>query len=233
MLDARSLTSKTIKLLLLDKQHFFREGVRTILSADPCFRIQHEAQGLSDAIYSGPPPDVCIVDPFASEAAQKGLDTLSKLISLYPDARILVLSHLDSREVVQRCLSAGVSGYILKEASAEDLIAAIRKVANGEDYLHPSLGARLIRRIQTKPPYPDLTPTEKAMLRILAMGHTNAEAASILCYSIRTVEAYRSRLMKKLNLKNRSQMVKVAAELDLLHFKGSGESFSVEVDEAV
>jgi DNA-binding NarL/FixJ family response regulator len=127
---------------------------------------------------------------------------------------------VDNPADVQLTFAAGARGYLLKEAAASELTEAVRKVARGEDYLQPSLGVA-IARWREMPPRPhvsaieQLTEREREVLRLIALGHTNAAIASIMYVSVRTVESRRSRIMQKLNLQTRADLVRYAADAGL------------------
>jgi DNA-binding NarL/FixJ family response regulator len=123
-------------------------------------------------------------------------------------------------------LRAGASGYLLKEAAPADLVDAVRRVAAGQTYVQPSLGAALLSRGagldlpagRPARPAKALTPREIDVLRLLARGHTNAEMSSMLGMSLRTVEAHRARMLRKLRFETRAELVRYAADLGLLQF---------------
>jgi two-component system response regulator NreC len=128
---------------------------------------------------------------------------------------------VDNPREVRLCLEAGAAGYLLKEAAAADVVDAIRRVARGELYLQPSLGASLARAgdARTRTRYGSveaLTPRECDVLRMLALGHTNAEVARSLGVALRTVEAHRGHIVQKLGVHTRAELVRVAMEEGLV-----------------
>jgi len=154
----------------------------------------------------------------------RGVDVIRALRSRQPTAAILVFTAMGGPDDVVDALQAGANGYLLKDAGPVEVVDAVRRVAAGEVYLQPSLGAALVRaqsqrRAGRDVAAPiDLTPREKDVLRHVALGHTNAEVSAMLCMSVRTVEAHRSRLVHKLGLQTRAQLVRCAAKMGLLHF---------------
>jgi two-component system, NarL family, response regulator NreC len=215
-----SLTS--INILLLDNEALVREGVRMVLEREADLQIGHEAGTLDEALQPAIDPDVIVVEPLLTGDRSRGAELVTDLLQRYPNSQVLVLSQMESVEDVQLFLSRGVRGYVLKKAPAIELVEAVRRVAAGDEYLQPSLGAALLkanRKRSSRNGVAELTPREKEVLRVLAIGHTNAEAAAILSYAVRTVEGYRSRIMRKLDVESRAELVRAASELDLLHFE--------------
>jgi DNA-binding NarL/FixJ family response regulator len=211
----------SIKILLLDNEVLVREGVRTVLEREADLTVINEAGSFDEAANAAIEPDVIVVEPLLAGNTSLGAELVDRLASRYPNSRILVLSQMEAAEDVQLLLDKGARGYVLKKGPAGELVEAVRRVAGGEEYLQPSLGAALLkasRKRAVNNVRRNLTIREREVLRVLAVGHTNAEAAAILSYAVRTVEGYRSRIMRKLELENRAQLVKAASELDLLHF---------------
>ena len=117
---------------------------------------------------------------------------------------------------MRRAFDAGADGYLLKAAADEDLIRAIRSVAAGERYVHPSLGAALAAPAERNGPLDELTSREREVLRLLALGHTNQEIAERLVVSVRTVESHRAHVMTKLRVSTRAGLVRTALHAGLL-----------------
>jgi two-component system response regulator NreC len=152
---------------------------------------------------------------------ERGADVVRRLKARHPDAAILVLTMVDNPTDVQLCLAAGARGYLLKETASTELVDAVRKVAGGEDYLQPSLGAAIAKwhetpgRVHARA-VDDLTPREREVLRLIALGHTNAEIATMLFVSVRTVENHRASVLRKLGLHTRAELVRHANEAGLV-----------------
>jgi len=141
------------------------------------------------------------------------------LLQAAPQAKVLMLSMQDDPHYVREAFEAGASGYVLKEAADTELVDAVRAVAGGERYVHPTLGARLVqaeseerRRAEEDP----LSDREREVLRLLALGHTNQEIAKMLYISVRTAETHRAHIMQKLGLSSRAQLVSYALAAGLL-----------------
>lgn len=162
-------------------------------------------------------PDVVLMDLLMPEKG--GIEGMPALLQSLPTTKVLVLSMQDEPRYVRAAFEAGASGYVLKEAAESDLVAAVRAVAGGGRYVHPTLGARMIeaeaaerRRAEQDP----LSEREREVLKLLALGQTNQEIASILFISVRTAETHRAHIMQKLELSNRAALVRYALANGLL-----------------
>jgi two-component system, NarL family, response regulator NreC len=131
-----------------------------------------------------------------------------------PKTAIVVLTMQDDPTFARHSLAAGAEGYLLKEAPRAELVQAVRSVAAGDTYLDPSLGARALAAEQSTP---HLTERETDVLRLLALGHTNADIAKQLFLSVRTVESYRASLQQKLGASGRPELVRYALEQGVIH----------------
>lgn len=156
-------------------------------------------------------PDVVLLDVVMPEGS--GLEVTGEIIKASKGARVLVLSMQDDPHYVREAFAGGASGYMLKEAADADLVHAVREVATGGRYVHPTLGARLAqaeveeaRRAASDP----LSDREREVLRLLALGHTNQEIAKQLYISVRTAETHRAHIMQKLGLGTRAELVRYA-----------------------
>lgn len=209
-----------IGVLLVEGDALVREGVRTVLEREGDITVLGEATEPGDAFRVSVEPDVIIAEPLLAGGRTEGVDLVRRCGWRYPKSQVLVLTQMDSIEDVQLFLDLGARGYMLKKGSAEGLVQAVRCLALGQEYLEPSLGAALLRRPRQASCHglASLTRREMEVLRVLALGHTNSETAAILSYAVRTIEGYRARIMRKLDARNRAEMVRAAAELDLLHF---------------
>lgn len=209
-----------IGVLLVDGDALVREGVRTVLEREPDIAVLGETTDPVVAFREPVEPDVIIAEPLVAGDRTDGVELVRRCCWRYPESQVLILTRMDSIEDVQLFMEVGAAGYILKKGSAEGLVQAVRCVALGQEYLQPSLGAALLRgpKQASRSSLVGLTQREKEVLRVLALGHTNIETAAILSYAVRTIEGYRARIMRKLNVRTRAELVRAAAELDLLHF---------------
>jgi two-component system response regulator NreC len=132
-----------------------------------------------------------------------------------PDTQIVVLTMQQEPAFARHALSAGAIGYVLKEAADDELVEAVRRAAHNESYLNPRLGARLASEPAPGPP-DDLSEREVDVLRLIALGHTNAEIAERLFLSVRTVETHRAHIQQKLSLSSRAELVAYALKRGLI-----------------
>jgi DNA-binding NarL/FixJ family response regulator len=219
------VTTATIKVLVCDDHALVRSGLRRLLESEDVFEVVGEAADAEQAVEKTAQlvPDVLLLDVVMP--GRSGIDALLDLRAASPQTRVLVLSMQDDPSYVRQAFAAGADGYLVKEAADADLVQAIQDVARGHRYVHPSLGARLAaleaeahQRAETDP----LSEREHEVLRLLALGHTNQEIAKLLFISVRTAESHRARIMQKLRLSSRAELVRYALatgvlELDRAH----------------
>ena len=209
------MNGATIGVLLIDDHVVVREGLRALLERQEGVTVVAEAGSVDDAVALDVRADVVVADLMLPDA--RGAEVVRRLKQRHPAAAILVLTMVDNPTDVQMCLAAGASGYLLKETASTELVDAVRRVAAGSDYLQPSLGAALARwrdtpgRVRARA-IDDLSEREREVLRLIALGHTNAEIASMLFVSVRTVENHRASVMRKLGLRTRAELVRHANE---------------------
>jgi two-component system response regulator NreC len=149
-----------------------------------------------------------------------GIHAIPDVLEAAPAARVLMLSMQDDPRYVREAFAAGAAGYILKEAVDTDVIAAVKEIAAGGRYVHPTLGARMIAADATERTDAQKNPLsqrELEILHLLALGHTNQEVAELLFLSVRTAETHRSHIMQKLHLQTRAELVRHALRLGLLN----------------
>jgi two-component system response regulator NreC len=208
-----------IRLLLVDDHAVVRSGLRRVLEDEPDFEVVAEAGNVGEAVLEARAlkPDVIVMDIGLPQTS--GIEGTPAVLREAPEAKVLVLSMQDDPRYIREAFAAGASGYILKEAADTDVVEAVRQVADGGQYLHPALGARLIesdaRRRQVEDADP-LSEREREVLRMLALGHTNQEIAKSLYISVRTAETHRAHIMRKLGLSSRAELVRHALRHGLL-----------------
>jgi two-component system response regulator NreC len=145
------------------------------------------------------------------------LDAIPKVAEVSPGTRVVVLTMQEDPDFARQALRAGAAGYVLKEAADSELVEAVRRAAAGETYLNPRLGAALAAAPPAESGQPDdLSEREVEVLRLIALGHTNAEIAGQLYLSVRTVESHRAHIQQKLRLSARAELVHYALERGLL-----------------
>jgi two-component system, NarL family, response regulator NreC len=213
------VTEGRISVLLMDDHVVVREGLRALLERQEDIDVLGEAGSVTEAVEADVDPEVIVADLVLPD--ERGAEVVRRLRERYPTAAILVLTMVDNPTDVQLCLAAGARGYLLKETASTELVDAVRKVAGGEDYLQPSLGAAIAKWHETPGlvrarAVDDLTPREREVLRLIALGHTNAEIATMLYVSVRTVENHRAGVLRKLGLHTRAELVRHANEAGLV-----------------
>jgi two-component system response regulator NreC len=208
-----------IRVLLVDDHAVVRSGLRRVLEAESDIEVVAEAGSARDAVFEARAlkPDVVLMDVVMPGTG--GIEATRLVLHEAPEAKVLVLSMQDDPRYVHEAFAAGASGYILKEAADTDVVEAVREVADGRQYLHPALGARVIEseaRQREEAEADPLSEREREVLRMLALGHTNQEIAQMLYISVRTAESHRSHIMQKLRLSTRAELVRYALAHGLL-----------------
>jgi len=209
-----------IKVLLADDHGIVRAGLRRIVEDSADMEVVAEAADGKEAIRQARKQalDVVVVD--ISMPGMDGLEVISQLRAYIPQLPVIVLTMHEEEQYVVRAIEAGAMGYITKRSAPEQLVEAIRKVHTGCRYLTDEvaelLALRVARGAQTRFPLDTLSMRELQVLRRLALGHTNREIAESYHISIKTVDTYRSRLLKKLNLRNNAELARFAMQNRLI-----------------
>lgn len=207
----------TIRLLLVDDHAVVRSGLRMLLASESDVEIVGEAGSGSEAVVAAASarPDVILMDIGLPDMT--GIEATRVVKSQFPEIAIVALTIHEDEEYFFRMLDAGASGYVPKRAAPEELLTAIRAAASGEVYLYPSLAKLLVkdylsqeRETANRSTLDGLTEREQEVLSLLAEGHNNAEIASALVISPKTVERHRENIMRKLNLHSRAELVRYA-----------------------
>ena len=212
-----------IRVLLVDDHALFREGIHSMLAAEPDIEIAGEAANASEAteLAAHTRPDVVLMDigmpgPSSFEAARQ-------IRKNRPETRVIFLSMYDDDEYVSECVRVGASGYILKESPSIQLLTAIREVHRGGSYLSPRLLSRLVDDIRVtgraplrQPRFDALTKREVEVLKMLAEGASVKEIASEFDLSVKTIEAHKFNLMRKLGIHNKAQLVQYAIQKKII-----------------
>ena len=190
--------------------------MRLLLAQDPAFRIVAESATVPDTLEAvrRTRPRVLVLD--LTMAGQSSLPMIPALLTVSPGTRILVLTMQEDPAFAREALRTGAAGYLLKEAAAEELRAAVHQVAGGATYVQPVLGARLAVETPGPVDQESLTPREAEVLSLLALGHTNQEIAQRLYVSVRTVETHRARIRDKLGKDTRAELIAAARERGLV-----------------
>jgi len=207
---------ETIRIVLADDHAVVRSGLRMLLDSESDFEVVAEASDVDGArrYVRGHHPAVLVLD--LNMPGGSSLDAIPMIREDAPETQIVILTMQDEPAFARHALSAGAIGYVLKEAADDELVEAIRRAAAGERYLNPRLGARLAAEPVPGPP-DDLSEREVDVLRLIALGHTNAEIAEQLYLSVRTVETHRAHIQQKLRLTTRAELVQYALQRALIN----------------
>lgn len=211
-----------ITVLLADDHSIVRAGLRRIVEESGDMTVVGEASDGQEAIrmVREMAPDVAVID--ISMPRIDGLEVISRLSPEFPDLPILILTMHEEHQYVIRAIEAGAMGYITKQSAPEQLVKAIRKVHSGARYLTDdaveSLALRVAKGASGHSVLDSLSTRELQVLRRLALGHTNREIASAYNISIKTVDTYRFRLLKKLNLRNNAELSRFAIQNNLIEY---------------
>jgi DNA-binding NarL/FixJ family response regulator len=205
------------RVFILDDHTVVRAGIRLLLDDESDLVVAGEASSLTDFVSQPVAYEVVVADLILPDAS--GEEVVAAVRTRAPSANILILSTVDDINAAALCLRAGAVGYLTKGAEAPELVAAVRSVAEGRPYPPPALGAQLAAG-QAAGGSTLLRDDELAVLRLLALGHTNVEVARLVGVSLRTVEARRARLFGKLGVRTRAELVRYAADIGLLNRSG-------------
>jgi two-component system response regulator NreC len=211
------IEAPTVTVVIADDHRVVRTGLKLLLGEEPDVEVIGEA-GDSEralALVAELEPDVLVLD--LNMPGRSGLEAIPDVAAASPHTRVVVLTMQSDLGFARTALQAGAGAFVLKDAADTELKRAVRSVAMGRTYLSPELGARLAAGEGEPAPAPQpLTGREQEVLRLIALGHTNAEMAELLEISIRTVESHRSHISQKLGLSTRAELVRKALELHLL-----------------
>ena len=208
-----------IKIMVVDDHAILRDGIRALVGLHDDLKIVGEASDGREAIEKVHKlaPDVVIMD--IAIPGMDGLEVTRRIKKKNPNIQVLVLTQHDNKEYVLSAIKAGAAGYMPKKAMSSELISAIRAVHGGDSYLYPSAAVELMDdyRDQAKTePYDRLTAREIEILTLTANGHTSRQIAEMLFISLRTVQGYRAKIMEKLDIHNRDELIKYALSKGLV-----------------
>jgi DNA-binding NarL/FixJ family response regulator len=213
-----------VRIVLADDHTILREGLRSLLSADPNFDIVGEADDGRKAVrwVEKLGPDLLLMD--LSMPRMSGMDAISEIKKRYPETKIIALTVHKTEEYLLTTLQAGVDGYVLKDATHDELVLAIHNVMAGKRYLSPGISEKVIEGyLEGKEDslsvssWQKLSQREREVLKLIAEGYKNKEIAEDLCISLKTVEKHRANLMKKLDLHNAAGLTVYAVDKGLVN----------------
>ena len=220
-----------IRILIADDHSVLRAGLKALLDAEPDIEVVGEAEDgvvcIGRAVELE--PDVILLDINMPHC--NGLEALVQLQDLCPNTKVLVLTMHDDTVYLRQVLASGGAGYVLKQAAGDELLSAIRTVQDGGVFIHPhhalALGGERpdedLRESHSSPlderqtRLQSLSEREAEVFRLVALGHSNGEIAEMVFLSVKTIETYKARLMKKLNVGTRAELVRYALEVGVLN----------------
>lgn len=208
-----------IKVLIVDDHAVLRDGIRALLGLHDDIEIIGEASEGKESVEKTQElkPHVVVMD--IGMAGMDGLEATRRIKKKNPEVKVLVLTQHDNREYILSAVRAGAAGYVPKRALGSELILAIHAVYRGDSFLYPSAAAAVIedylRQVEEEP-YDRLTDREREILKLIADGHSSREIAGILYISLKTVLGHRTRIMEKLAIHNRTELIKYAIRKGLV-----------------
>ncbi len=223
------MTENPIRILLADDHAVLRAGLRVLLNSEPDIMVVGEAGDGAETLnaIAECQPDIVVLDLMMPNV--KGLDIIEQITKTYPQTRVLVLTMHADTQYIRHVVKAGGAGYVLKSSADTELIKAIRIVASGSSYLTPEATQVLMSdyRQQEEQPVPAakesglglLSDREHEVLVMTALGYSSREIGELLFISPKSVDTYRQRLMEKLHLENRAELVQYALKNGLLEPK--------------
>jgi two-component system response regulator DegU len=219
MTGAEAAGVPDIRVLVCEDQRLMRQGLRTILDLEPGLTVVGEAANGAEAIEAARRlrPDVILMD--VQMPGISGIAATTEIARQVPGSRVLILTTFDYSQYVLEGLQAGAAGFLLKDAPADELIGAIRRIHAGESFVQPDMAARMLTALGRKPvaaPAEALTEREVAILGLLAAGDSNRAIGEKLYLTEGTVKNYVSTILDKLGAGNRTQAVAIARERGMI-----------------
>lgn len=207
-----------IKVLIADDHLIIRKGIKQLLEADPEIKVTGEASDGNEAICKVRENDYDVILLDISMPGKNGLEALSELRAEKPEIAVLFLSMYSEDRYAIRAFKEGASGYLTKEKTPDELISAIKKVAAGKKYVSASLAEKLVTDLGTNKhelPHECLSNREYSVLCMIASGKAIRDIADEMSLSPKTISTYRSRILKKMGLKNNMEMIHYAIKTGL------------------
>lgn len=207
------------RILIADDHTIFREGLKRILSESPDIVVADEARNGSEALQKVLNNDFDLVLLDISMPGISGLDVLKQIKNEKPKVPVLILSVYPEEQYAVRVLRAGAAGYLTKESALDELISAIRHIAQGRKYITSSLAERLATEVESdtdKPPHETLSDREYQVLLLIASGKAVKQIAEELYLSEKTISTYRSRILEKMKMKTNAELTHYTIKHNLL-----------------
>jgi DNA-binding NarL/FixJ family response regulator len=208
-----------IRVIIVDDHAIVRQGLKRILSETPDMTVAGEAENGVEALKKIREGEWDVVLLDVSMPGRNGADTLKQILSENRGGKVLILSMYPEDQYAVRLLKAGASGYMTKETAPEELVEAIRKVAQGKKYISPTLAELLLIELDSdadKPPHERLSDREYQVFRMLGSGRTVSEIAASMSLSVKTISTHRSHVLEKMKLKNNAEITLYAIQNGLV-----------------
>ena len=218
-----------IRVLLADDHTLFRQGMKTLIAAESDLEVAGEASNGKDAADKAAQlkPDVVLMD--IGMPGPSSFEVTRQIRRNHPETKVLFLTMYDDEDYLVEGMEVGASGYVLKDSPTTQLVSAVRDVHRGGSYLSPRMLAQLVDDFRTRikttdrlPRFATLTPREKEVLKMLAEGDSVKEVATQLNLSVKTVEAHKFNLMRKLDIHNKAQLVQYAIQKKIIQIPNIG-----------
>jgi two-component system, NarL family, response regulator NreC len=218
-----------ITCLIVDDHALFRDGIRRVLESEPDISVVGEARDAAEAVQRVRElrPAVVLID--IGMPGMSSFEAARLMERENPGTRLIFLTMYEDEEYLLQCLDVGAFGYMLKDTPAPKLISAVREVAQGKKYLSPQVLGKLVDdfRSRTRGPHglargSMLTPREREVIKMIAEGHSVKEIAALLGLSVKTVEAHKFNLMRKLDIHNKAQLVTYAIQKKIVKMPAVG-----------
>ncbi len=218
------MTKEKQRIVIAEDYTILREGLRALIASSPDFEVVGEAGDGHEAVLSVErlKPHLVLMD--LSMPRMNGMDAIREIRRRAPETKIVVLTIHRTEEYILATLKAGANGYVLKDATRDELIMAVRTVISGKRYISPGISEKVIegyldgrKNIKSQTSWETLTHREREILKLIAEGHRNKEIADYLCISVKTVEKHRANLMEKLDLHNVQALTTFAIEKGLVN----------------
>ena len=208
-----------VKVLIVDDHAIMRDGIRALLTVNDDIEVIGEASEGREAMKKMEQlkPDVIVMD--IAMPGMDGMEATRQMVKANARVKVLILTQHDNKEYILQAIKAGAAGFVPKRALGSELVSAIRAVSRGDSVLYPSVASALIedyRQRSELDPYDRLTAREREVLKLIAEGHTSQEIADMLVISLKTVLGHRTKIMEKLDIHNRTELIKYAMRKGLI-----------------